>query len=825
MKEHDTVAIRKGCCMAALFFVLTAMLSHVLVSQYRNNFRTKDREAGVAVDPTIILFNAFVRTMDDANSTATAIAIAGNRILAVGSDAEVLALQTSGTRLIDLEGRTVVPGLIDDHGHRLQLAFGEGGLDGVVRAAEERAAEGFTTLHELYAAPYVVEALKTLADENRLAVRVDCYVPYNSNGGEDQPDWNLYPYTEKKDTVLRIVGIKVFADGGSVGSGAVTIPYLAGGSHGNLWKSQEQMDSTVAEIVRAGYPVAMHAIGDSGIGVGLNAFAHAFAGQGNVLRSRMEHLSIMREDLADQMTSLGVVASIQFTWANTTAVNYEQVYQPQVLAWCFPWRRMVDRGIVFAVGSDFPYTMRTQAMQCLSILATRKVQRGDTLPDWLDGDQLTVEEGLRAMTVTNAWVTFEEDVKGTITPGKLADLTVLSEDPLSVDPFDVRSISVEMTIMDGVIRHDQRGIQHTAVHDAGTFRIGIDDSGRWGIVNTGVGLDYAGSDNLYAGSLFVSYDSSSVAMDPGQDDYDVSTDGWVRFNEPGLHATEEASVTYEDNATSHPGKVRITQETAMWQNDPLLLVRYTINKAGLEALHQLFLGQYMDFDVRYWATNKCAWDDNGGLGFCYIYNATDATTPYIGMAMFDSSGRSVSTAATFLRRQGLDQGQESVLSAFMRSGIIDEVSPDSSDYALLLSAGPYDIDVGASIAPFTLAIVVGMNVGDLETAVQSAYRRAMGTTAVRLAGKNLPRDISLSQNYPNPFNPSTMIEYDLPRQVPVRLTVFDILGREVKTLVSAVQEAGYYKVVFDAHALSSGVYYYRIQAGDFVKVKRLVLLK
>jgi hypothetical protein len=89
----------------------------------------------------------------------------------------------------------------------------------------------------------------------------------------------------------------------------------------------------------------------------------------------------------------------------------------------------------------------------------------------------------------------------------------------------------------------------------------------------------------------------------------------------------------------------------------------------------------------------------------------------------------------------------------------------------------------------------------------------------------LPQTFALAQNYPNPFNPTTTIEYDLPKEAPVRLTVYDNLGREVKTLVTAVQQPGYYKLVFDAHTLSSGVYYYRIQAGEFVKIRKLLLLK
>ncbi|HLE31543.1 MAG TPA: T9SS type A sorting domain-containing protein, partial [Bacteroidota bacterium] len=78
---------------------------------------------------------------------------------------------------------------------------------------------------------------------------------------------------------------------------------------------------------------------------------------------------------------------------------------------------------------------------------------------------------------------------------------------------------------------------------------------------------------------------------------------------------------------------------------------------------------------------------------------------------------------------------------------------------------------------------------------------------------------------PNPFNPTTTIEYELPLEVKVNLVIYDNLGRQVRTLVENVQPAGYYKAVFDAQGLSSGMYYYRIVAGDFVKVKKLLFVK
>jgi hypothetical protein len=89
----------------------------------------------------------------------------------------------------------------------------------------------------------------------------------------------------------------------------------------------------------------------------------------------------------------------------------------------------------------------------------------------------------------------------------------------------------------------------------------------------------------------------------------------------------------------------------------------------------------------------------------------------------------------------------------------------------------------------------------------------------------IPQIFSLSQNYPNPFNPSTSIKYDIPKHSGVKLVVFDLLGREVATLVNEMKKPGSYEVTFDGTNLSSGVYFYKIEAGDFVNVKKMVLIK
>jgi parallel beta-helix repeat protein len=89
----------------------------------------------------------------------------------------------------------------------------------------------------------------------------------------------------------------------------------------------------------------------------------------------------------------------------------------------------------------------------------------------------------------------------------------------------------------------------------------------------------------------------------------------------------------------------------------------------------------------------------------------------------------------------------------------------------------------------------------------------------------IPRSFALFQNYPNPFNPATTIKYDLPIASDVTIEIYDILGRKAKTLIQEKQQAGYHSIVWNAYGFSSGMYFYRIQAGDYIETKKMLLLK
>jgi len=92
-------------------------------------------------------------------------------------------------------------------------------------------------------------------------------------------------------------------------------------------------------------------------------------------------------------------------------------------------------------------------------------------------------------------------------------------------------------------------------------------------------------------------------------------------------------------------------------------------------------------------------------------------------------------------------------------------------------------------------------------------------------GHQLPTEFSLEQNFPNPYNPATTIQYSVKERSPVELVLYDVLGREIEVLVKEEQNAGYYKIDFNAGKLASGIYFYRLQASSFIKTKKMVLMK
>ncbi len=133
---------------------------------------------------------------------------------------------------------------------------------------------------------------------------------------------------------------------------------------------------------------------------------------------------------------------------------------------------------------------------------------------------------------------------------------------------------------------------------------------------------------------------------------------------------------------------------------------------------------------------------------------------------------------------------------------------------------------GTNAVPFSFATLVDdLEVKYNQTGTIEKWDGFNDTTTDVSGGLSVPTEFKLEQNYPNPFNPATIIKFSVPQMERVNLKVYDLLGREVATLVNEEKAPGSYEVKFDGSNLASGTYFYRLQAGDFVQVKKMMLMK
>ena len=278
-------------------------------------------------------------------------------------------------------------------------------------------------------------ALQAAREAGTLGVRVSCLV------GEDLFDHavGLGARRGLGDAWVRLLGLKLYADG-SFGSrtAAISFPYLDGGGEGVFMHAPGRLEALVKRAKQAGLQVAVHAIGDRAARRVVDAFEAA--GVGPADRARIEHLELADDADVKRAASMGVVASVQpnFTgeWGHKGGM-YEQRLGWDKARALNRYRAYLDAGLPLAFGSDdMPlgplYGMRS------AVQAPEPQQRVEPL------------EALRAYTAGAAWAGFAEDEVGTLRPGMLADLALLSGDPRA--SLDLR---VEMTVVDGRVAFER----------------------------------------------------------------------------------------------------------------------------------------------------------------------------------------------------------------------------------------------------------------------------------------------------------------------------------------------------------------------------------
>ncbi len=295
-------------------------------------------------------------------------------------------------------------------------------------------------------------------------IRVNAYLPVNYLDDKFGVWFGAYRPHQIISPRVRIGGVKIFADSAWTNEMFMTEPHTDGArDRGVVYWTGDELTELVRSLHDDGWQMATHTCGDAAHDMVLDAYEAALAGaDGAAHRHRIEHVMAVRDDQLRRMHDLSVIASFQLTWFTTdTTPDVAATVGPDRLAWIGRWRDLLEAGVPAVASTDYPYddlaaetgTSNGRAMKALSIAVTRRAPSGIEAAPWQAAQTITVEQGLPLLTRAGAYATFEEDDKGTITPGKLADLVVLSDDPRSVAADQLADIKVLMTIVGGRVEY------------------------------------------------------------------------------------------------------------------------------------------------------------------------------------------------------------------------------------------------------------------------------------------------------------------------------------------------------------------------------------
>lgn len=518
----------------------------------------------------LIITNSNLLTMDPAIGAATAIAVRGQHILAVGSDDDVMNLEGKNTEVIDGRAYTVTPGFIDAHSHPLLANDAISANVNLRRIADVQAAlaaqasktppghwvlgsmyddtkfedgrpltrrdiDEVVTDHPVFVShrgghtavvnsraidmagvtvdtpdpfggrffredgkltgkiaepsamrPFqevgvwpvmdraarqrsVMLTSKTMAASGLTSTTdslgvLDDFVAYQDARAAGEmhfrlsfmPRGNTEVYEGLKlariasgfgDDMLRIGAVKFLADGSaSERTMSRSTPYAGQpDDFGILTMTQEEIDAAVDDAVAHNFRVGIHANGDVAIDRVLNAYERVLDNwQGENPRFRIEHCSMVNRSLLERIKASGVVPAPFYTYAYYHGNKWVE-YGEEMMESMFAHRSFLDYDIPVAPASDFtpgPY----EPMMAIQSMVTRKDPMGRV---WGPSQRISVTEAMRICTMHGAYASFEETIKGSLTPGKLADIVILEEDPHKVDPDSIVDIRVLRTILGG----------------------------------------------------------------------------------------------------------------------------------------------------------------------------------------------------------------------------------------------------------------------------------------------------------------------------------------------------------------------------------------
>jgi predicted amidohydrolase YtcJ len=322
-------------------------------------------------------------------------------------------------------------------------------------AGVDALSKGVTSFHDAGSNFATIDFFKRLEEEGILPVRLYVMVRRESNDEMDRrlPDYRMLP---EGNDFLTVRSIKRQVDGALGAHGAWLLsPYEDLESTGLNLEALDDIMGTARVAIRHGFQVNTHAIGDRGNREVLDLYQRAFEEQGvdgKALRWRVEHAQHLHPEDVERFAALGVIASMQGIHCTSDGPwVYQRLGEDRARSGAYLWRDLIDSGAVVNNGTDTPVE-DVDPLPSFYASVTRRMPNGAYFfPD----QAMTREEALASYTINGAYSAFEEDVKGSLTPGKYADIVVLSKDIMTVPPEEILATEVVYTIVGGEVRHSR----------------------------------------------------------------------------------------------------------------------------------------------------------------------------------------------------------------------------------------------------------------------------------------------------------------------------------------------------------------------------------
>lgn len=322
-------------------------------------------------------------------------------------------------------------------------------------AAQNALENGVTTFHDAGASFATIDGLKRLADEGSLPVRLYVMVRHESNETmrERLPEYRMIGYG---NDFLTVRSIKRQIDGALGAHGAWLLdPYAdMPSSVGLTVEDPADIEETARIAAEHGFQLNTHAIGDRANREVLDIYQRTFeaAGADEDRRWRIEHAQHVHPDDLSRFAELGVIAAMQGIHCTSDAPwVLKRLGEERAESGAYMWRTLIDSGAIVTNGTDVP----VEAISPIASFHASVVRQDRDGNAFYPAEKMTRMEALESYTIHNAYAAFEEHLKGSITPGKLADITVLDRDILTIPEEEIPATNVDLTIVGGEVRWER----------------------------------------------------------------------------------------------------------------------------------------------------------------------------------------------------------------------------------------------------------------------------------------------------------------------------------------------------------------------------------